>query len=167
MKNLLRFAFILFTLLISTNSFSQNVMINVLTLNSGVAKIGEVVFFEVTINNTSPTTTVPAYKLRPQISFPTSLVDVQKTGHILPQGWAVASNKNGVILLTNGADFIAENENRVILIAIKGKAEGGPSSIIGNLTFGNGIAPGVAVGPALAGDNIADNTSSSTIRVIK
>ncbi len=167
MKNLLRFAFIFFTGLSSSNVFSQNVMINVLTQNSGVVKKGEIIFFEITINNTSPTTSIPPYKLKPQISFPATLVDVPATGHMLPKGWAIISNSKGVVFLTNGTDVIAENENRIILIAIKGKAAGGPSSIIGNMSFSNGIAPGAAVGPALEGDNKADNASTSTIRVVK
>jgi len=167
MKNLLQFAYILFSVLIATNLFSQNVMINVLTKNSGVVKKGEVIFFEITINNTSPTAPVPPYKLRPQISFPATLVDVPTTGHILPKGWAITANSKGVILLTNGTDVIPENENRTILIAIKGKSTGGPSSIMGNLTFSNGMAPGAVVGTSLAGDNIADNSSTSTVRVVK
>jgi len=142
-------------------------MINVLTQNLGIVKKGKIIFFEIKISNTSATASIPPYKLRPQISFPNTLVDVETTGHILPKGWAVTSNKNGVILLTNGTDVMAENENRTILIAIKGKSKGGPSSITGNLTFGNGIAPGIAVGAPLAGDNIADNVSSSTVKVIK
>jgi len=167
MKNLLQFVFILFTVLSATNLFSQNVMINVLTKNSGEVKKGEVIFFEITINNTSPIASIPPYKIRPQISFPTTLVDVPKTGHILPKGWAITSNNNGVIILTNGTDVIPENENRTILIAIKGKETGGPSSIMGNLTFSNGMAPGAVVGTSLAGDNIADNASTSTVRVVK
>ncbi len=167
MKHLLLIAFLFFSLLSPTRLYSQNVMINVLTQNSGVVKRDETVFFEITINNTSPTSSVPAYKLRPQISFPTTVVEVPNTGHILPKGWAITSNRNGVILLTNGTDVIPENERRIILIAIRGKATGGPSSIAGNLTFSNGIAPGAAVGSALAGDNIADNASTSTVRVVK
>jgi len=142
-------------------------MINVLTKNSGIVKKDEIIFFEVKISNTSPTASIPPYKLRPQISFPVTLVDVPTAGHILPKGWAIIANNKGVVLLTNGTDVIAENENRTILIAMRGKAPGGPSSILGNLTFSNGIAPGIAVGIALAGDNIADNASTSTIRVVE
>ncbi len=167
MKNLVPFTLFLFTSFGASNLYAQNSMINVLTRNSGVVKKGEIIFFEVSINNTSPTTSIPLYKLRPQISFPVNLVDIPTTGHILPKGWAITSNSKGVVTLTNGTDVMVENDNRTILIAMKGKIEGGPSSIMGTLTFSNGIAPGSAVGAPLSGDNIADNSSSSTIRVVK
>jgi len=167
MKKLLKAAIFFLIIIHYTNLYSQNVMINVATQNSGIVKKGEIVFFEVTINNTSPTRTVPAFKLRPQISFPTTVVDVPITGHTLPMGWEIVSNKKGVVLLTNGTDLIAENQSRTILIAVRGKAKGGPSTIIGNLNFSNGIAPGAVLGSALIGDNNADNTSTSTVSVIK
>ncbi len=167
MKNLLQFTFVVLAILNSANLFSQNVLINVLTRNSGIAKKGETIFFEIAINNTSPTKSISAHKLKPQISFPTALVDVPKTGHVLPKGWAIISNVNGVLLMTNGSDIISENESRIILIAIRGKSKGGPGTITGNLNFSNGIAPGSAAGSAPLGDNIAANSSTSSIRVIK
>jgi len=142
-------------------------MINVLTQSSGVVKKEASIFFEVTINNTSATIAVPAYKLRPQVSFPATLADVPATGHVLPKGWAITSNSNGVLLLTNGTDIIPANGSRTILIAVKGKAAGGPSSIMANLGFSNGQKPGTVVGSALPGDNMADNASTSSIRVVK
>ena len=45
MKNLTQFVFSLFLLFVATSLFSQNVMINVLTQNSGEVKKGEVIFF--------------------------------------------------------------------------------------------------------------------------
>jgi len=167
MKNLVPFTLFLFTSFGASNLYAQNSMINVLTRNSGVVKKGEIIFFEVSINNTSPTTSIPLYKLRPQISFPINLVDIPATGHILPKGWAITSNSKGVVTLTNGTDFIEENGNRTILIAMKGKAEGGPSTIMGNLIFSNGVAPGSGVGVPLPGDNMADNSSTSSIIVVK
>lgn len=167
MKKLLQFLFFLVTVLISTNLFSQNVMLNVLTQNSGIVKKNEIIFFEVTINNTNGFKSIPPYKLRPQISFPLSLVEIPETGHVLPKGWTIISNTKGVVVLSNGSDLIPETEGRTILIAMKGKAVGGPSTIMANLSFSTGIAPGFAVGSAPAGDNPADNVSTSTIRVEK
>ena len=166
MKKLLPAIFIVFALLNSTSLFAQNIMINVLTLNSGEVKKGEVIFFEVTIYNTSPIKALPIYKIRPQISFPTSLVSIPETGHILPEGWTITANKNGVVTLSNGTDIILENTSRTILIAMKGDAIGGPSSIIGNLFFSNGTAPGTLNGISIKEDNIADNSSSSTVKVL-
>lgn len=167
MKKLLQTAIFLLTITHATDLYSQNIMINVVTQSSGIVKKGEIVFFEIAINNTSPTTTIPAYKVRPQISFPITIVDIQTAGHILPKGWEIISINRGVVLLTNGTDIIPQNERRTILIAIKGKVIGGPSTILGNLTFSNGIAPGSTLGMALKGDNNADNVSSSTVRVVK
>lgn len=167
MKHFLRFSLLIVTVLMAPASFSQNVMINALTQNSGVVKKDGTVFFEVTINNTSATYSIAAYKLKPQISFPATIVAVPATGHNLPKGWSILSNNNGVLTLSNGEDAIPANESRTILIAVQGKAIGGPSSVIANLSFSNGTAPGSAAGAAPAGDNMADNASTSTIRVIK
>jgi hypothetical protein len=151
----------------ATNTIAQNIMLNVLTQNSGVVKINEQIYFEVTISNTNPIKTVPIYKLRPQISFPATLVSIPEKGHVLPKGWAIISNSNGVVLLTNGTDVIPENGSRTILIAMNGKASGGPSTISGNLTFSNGVAPGSIMGSPTLGDNMADNNSTSSIIVMK
>jgi hypothetical protein len=146
---------------------AQNVMINVLTLNSGVVKIGETVLFEVSINNTSTFRVTPAYTLKPQISFPNKVVEVLDTGHILPSGWTILTNGDGVVTLSNGKDVIAENDGRTILIAIKGKTISGPATIIGDLKFSNGVAPGSMIGKALPDDDYSDNSASSTVTVIK
>ena len=166
MKNLTQFVFSLFLLFVATSLFSQNVMINVLTQNSGEVKKGEVIFFEVSINNTSPTKALGIYRIRPQISFPTALVSIPETGHVLPEGWTITINKNGVVSLSNGTDIIPENSSRIILIAMKGKSTGGPTTIIGNLLFSNGIAPGNLSGFSTKEDNVADNSSSSSVKVL-
>ena len=142
---------------VSKTAASQNVLLNILTQNSGVVNKKEKIFLEVTVCNTSSTTAVPVYKLRPQISFPFELVSIPDTGHILPPGWSVISNLDGVFRLSNGTDQMLPNACVTILIAIQGKAAGGPSTISGNLTFSNGIAPGNIAGAATPGDNPADN----------
>lgn len=152
---------------VSFTCVSQNVMINVLSKNSGVVKKGETIFFEVTIYNTSTTKALQIYKIRPQISFPSALITIPVNGHVLPKGWIITSNKNGVVILSNGTDIIPENTSRTILIAMKGVGIGGPSSIMGNVFFSNGIEPGILNGIATKGDNIADNSSTSTIRVMQ
>ncbi len=158
---------IVFLLFFFEKSFSQNVMLNVLTQNSGIVKIDSTIFFEVTVSNTSSINEIPAYKLRPQICFPITIVQAPDSGHILPKGWSILSNKNGVMILSNGIDVIPANGNRTILIEIKGKTVGGPSIILGNIFFSNGVAPGSDSGSPTRGDNNGDNTSSSTITVLK
>lgn len=151
----------------SKTAISQNVLLNVLTQNSGIVHKNGIVYLEATVCNTSATIPVPVYKLRPQFSFPSELVSISDTGHILPAGWTITFNKGSVIRLSNATDQIPRNECRTILIALKGKAVGGPSTISGNLTFSNGIAPGSEQGIAIPGDNPADNVSTSTIKVFK
>lgn len=138
-------------------------MINVLTQNNGIAKVNQEIFLEITINNTSPINSVPAFKIKPVISFPSSLVEVQDSGHVLPEGWSIISIKNGTVTMTNGTDVVPEKARRTILIAIKGKSAGAQTPILGNLTFSNGIFPGSENGTPLKGDNIADNSSASSI----
>jgi hypothetical protein len=167
MKIFTKIIFLSIMLLGSKTSISQNLMLNVLTLNSGVVNKNKITFLEITISNTSATKVVPTYKLRPQISFPYNLVSIPDTGHILPKGWAIISNKNGVVWLSNGTDVIAENDSRTILIAMKGKQIGSQSTILGNLSFSNGKTPGNIIGAPTIGDNPADNSSSSSIMVIK
>ena len=165
MNKLIQYCFVACCFFYSANVHSQNVMLNAVTHHSGIVKLNETVFFEIKVSNTSPVIAIPAYKIKIQINFPESLVNVPDTGHVLPDGWKILSNKNGVVLLSNGTDIIAENENRNLLIAIQGKAVGGPSSIKANLFFANGIEPGVTAGSSLKGDNTADNSSSSSIEV--
>lgn len=164
------FKLILLSLAISmiyTSTVSQNVLMNILTQNSGTMSKGGTVFVEVTVCNTSSTTTVPVYKLRPQISVPVSIIHIPDTGHILPRGWNIISIADGVIRLSNGTDQVPPNDCRTILIALTGKSIGGPLTISGNMLFSNGLGPGNTSGPATAGDNIADNASTSTCEVTR
>jgi hypothetical protein len=167
MKRTLQLILITFLFLFSKNVNSQNVSINVVTQSAGIVKKDELIFFEVVINNTSSTKIVSSYKLRPQISFPNEFVTVQETGHVLPKGWIVVSNKKGVVILSNGTDNIGQNDSRSILLSFKGKELGGPFTIMGNLLFSNGIAPGSAIGVSTVGDILADNISTSTVMVVK
>jgi hypothetical protein len=167
MKIFKHLIFILLITFTSKNIFAQNVTLNVVTQSAGVVKKGELIYFEVYVNNTSATKVVPKYKLRPQISFPTSLVSVQQTGHELPKGWTIISNAKGVVTLSNGTDNIDPNTSRRILISIKGNGLGGPSTISGNLLFSNGFEPGSVPGISTVGDNLADNISTSTVMVVK
>ncbi|MEI7735422.1 MAG: hypothetical protein WCI49_08140 [Ferruginibacter sp.] len=146
--------------------YSQNALINILTQNTGVVKIGQTVLLEVTINNTDPTSYIGVYKIKASISIPSDVITISSYGHVLPTGWTILSNNGSVIQLSNGKDMLAANDARTILIALQAKKIGGPSTISGQLSFSNGIAPGTAPG-ALNGDFPADNSSTSTCKVIK
>jgi hypothetical protein len=158
---------LILAVLSAKHASAQDVLLNILSQNSGAVSKNQTVFLEVTVCNTSSAITVPAYKLRPQISFPSALISISDSGHVLPPGWTITSNTGSVVFLSNGTDQLPTNGCRTILIAMQGKSIGGPSTISGNLTFSNGIAPGSTPGPATPGDNPADNASTSTIKVIR
>jgi hypothetical protein len=167
MKKFLPITFLSLLFLFSAKGFSQNVMVNIVTQNSGIVKIDSSIFLEIKISNTSAISEVEPFRLRPQISFPSNMVLIPVTGHVLPNGWNILSNENAVISLSNGTDIIEQNQNRTILIALKGKTIGGPSRVIANLFFSNGVTPGSVSGTSLKGDNTADNSSTSSIEVTK
>lgn len=146
---------------------SQNVMLNVLTQNSGTVSRGQSTFIEVTVCNTDATDSVAVYKLRPQISVPADILSIPAKGHVLPDGWTVTSNNGSTIRLSNGTDAIPAHGCRTILIAVKGENTGGPSTVSGNLLFSNGSAPGSVPGGATSNDNPADNSSTSTCRITR
>ncbi len=148
------------------NAASQNVLINVLTQNSGIVRKGNTILFEVTINNTDPVSNVGIYKLKVQVTVPDSIVELLKKGHNLPTGWEIISINKNTITFSNGKDIIAANDARTLLIAIKGKKIGGPFGISGQLSFSDGSAPGLDPG-SLKGDNPSDNFAMSSCQVKK
>jgi hypothetical protein len=167
MRLLLLTVFVLAGAFATKNVSAQNTLINVLTRNSGTVSKGETVFVEVTICNTDALDSIPAYKLKPQISVPASIAGIPPKGHELPDGWTITSNDGATIRLSNGTDKIPAHGCRTILIAVKGNTIGGPSTISGNLSFSNGVAPGSAPGAATVNDNPADNSSTSTCTVTR
>ena len=167
---LLKLTVLLFVgLLAFSGAFAQaNASINILTQNSGQVLQGGIVNIEVTIGNTGPVSPIGQFKVRAQISVPIAICNilpaVQQTG--LPPGWTVSAYVGGgsAITVCNGTDVIPVNAARTILIAVQGNVIGGPSTVTGNLLFSNGVVcstPGT-----LAGDNTADNSSTSSIQVI-
>ncbi len=163
---LFKLIILFFTVAFGMSAGAQNVSINILTQNSGQVNLNGTVFLEVTISNTSATTAVPVYKLRPQISVPAANVLIPATGHILPSGWTITFNSGSVVRLSNGTDQVPPTTSRTILIAMQGIAVGPSGTVSGNLLFSNGVAPGSASGGATVGDNSADNSSTSTVEVL-
>jgi hypothetical protein len=144
---------------------SQNVMLNILTQKSGIVKKGENLFLDVSIANTNQKDFVGIYKIKLQISVPIEIASIDTVGHVLPTGWKISSNNGSSIIISNGLDMMAASTNRNILISIKGNKIGGPSTISGQITFSNGVAPGTGYG-SLKYDLLGDNISSTTCKVI-
>ncbi len=166
MKSFKLVVLILGSILIYSDVASQNALINILTRKSGIVHTGETLFLEVTINNTDPVSHIGVYKIKAQISVPGAIANIPDTGHVLPTGWTILSNNGSTINLSNGKDMIASNDARTLLIAVRGIKAGGPSTIAGQLTFSNGFTPGNVPG-TLNGDSPADNSSTSTIKVLQ
>jgi len=145
---------------------SQNASLNILSHNSGILKKGETSFLEVTINNTDEFASIGSYKIKAQINIPSEIVSIADTGHVLPKGWKIISNNGSTLIVSNATDVISPISDRTILVALVGKKPGGPSTIIGQLSFSNGNAPGIEVG-FLSGDNPADDSSTTTIKVMR
>jgi Secretion system C-terminal sorting domain len=164
----LQFLLVLFacSYLVTSASAQANAYINILTLNSGQVALGSTVDIQVEVGNNG-TANITASKVKTAITVPTSLVSIlpnaQQTG--LPAGWTILSNTaGGVITLCNGTDVIAPSTSRIFLIKVQGNTLGGPSTIVGQLSFSGGIncaSPG-----SLTGDNPADNSSTSSIQVV-
>lgn len=165
MKLLKLITLLIVCIFIHSNCFSQNILMNILTHNSGVVRKTETVLVEVTICNTDASDSVPMYKLKPQISVPAEIARIASSGHTLPAGWTIIGNDGSTIRFSNGTDELRSAECRTIFIAVTGKKTGGASTISGSLSFSNGIAPGSAPGGPTRGDNPADNNSTSTCKV--
>jgi hypothetical protein len=167
MKTLRVVLFVLAGAFAYATAASQNILINILTRNSGIVAKGENIFLELSVCNTDANDSVTVYKLMPQLSFPAAISIISDKGHILPEGWTITFNNGSTIKLSNGNDRIAPHDRRTILIALKGKNIGGPSTISCNLLFSNGVAPGTTPGSPTKYDNPADNTSTTTIKVTR
>jgi hypothetical protein len=158
-------AAVCFVFLICISAAAQNTSLNILTGNSGKVRTGGSVFLEVTVCNHDAAIAVPAYKLKPQISFPKNLVTIPATGHRLPEGWTVTAIKGQQIWLSNGTDTLPPGSCRSIFINLIATAAGGPSTVSANMLFSNGRPPGFVTGSPVPGDSPADNSSTSTIEV--
>jgi hypothetical protein len=157
---------LMFSLFVNEVAFSQNAMINILTQNAGIVKIGEKLILEVSITNTNYKDFIGIYKLKVQVSVPEKIVSIDSVGNILPTGWRILSNNGSSITISNGMDMIAATDNRNILISLKAKEIGGRSTISGQLSFSNGVVPGNEPG-SLKDDLPGDNISTTTCKVIE
>lgn len=152
---------------VSSASGQANAYINLLTQNGGQANLGGTVFVEITVGNTGPISPIGINKVRAAITVPIAIASVlpnaQQTG--LPPGWTILTNTGSAITVCNGSDVIPVGAQRTILIKVQGNVLGGPSTVLGQLSFGPGT--GVCTGPGtLPGDNTVDNSSTSSITVV-
>jgi len=154
-------------LIVSITTIGQvNPTMGVLPANSGIVAVGSTLDLQITVGNTG-SSSIPANKIRPVITVPnlivTLLPNVQQTG--LPVGWSIVTNDGTQIRICNGTDVIPSNANRTIFIKVIAIAVGGPSTFVGQITFGSATTCANA-GPTVTGNNTADDNATSTITVI-
>jgi hypothetical protein len=166
MKYILTAVYILCTSLQYHSINAQNVTLNILTQNSGIVKKGEKLFLDVSVTNTNSKDFIGIYKLKVQISVPIEIITIDTAGHILPTGWKILNNNGSTISISNGMNMISATDNRTLSISLKAVKIGGPSTIIGEISFSNGKAPGDENG-TLNNDLLGDNFSTTTCKVIK
>jgi hypothetical protein len=147
------------------NTIAQtNVSINIVGANLGIVPQNGVLNLNVQVTNTG-SNSVGANKVSTSISVPSAIAlilsDVQQTS--LPAGWVINSNDGETIDICNGSDIIPAGVSRNFVVKVQGTAVGGPSTISGSLDFTNGVCGNN--GFTLAGDNVADNGSTTTITV--
>lgn len=148
------------------NALAQaNPSIAILPLNpSGIVGLNAIMDVKITINNTL-SGTILASKLRPVITLPsivTLLADAQQTG--LPSGWIIVSNVGGQIRVCNSTDPIGGNQQRDIIIKVRGTTIGGPISCQAQLNFGGATC--AVSGPQPTGNNTVDDFAASSVTVV-
>jgi hypothetical protein len=151
-------------ILVNNVKSQTNVSINIVTASLGIVAQNSTLDLNVQITNTGANP-VAVNKISAFISVPSAIAlilsDAQQTS--LPAGWVINSNDGETIDICNGSDAIAAGTSRNFVVKVQGTAVGGPSTIAGSLDFTNGTCGNS--GFTLAGDNIADNGSTTTITV--
>ncbi|MFN0081891.1 MAG: beta strand repeat-containing protein [Ferruginibacter sp.] len=147
---------------------ATNANINILTANAGVVNLGGVLQLSVSIRNTG-SNPIQAQRVRAIISVPDAFGIPLASGSqtLLATNWSILANGDepGVIVICNNTDVIPANTTRTSIIRISANGLGGPTTISGDLAFGDGLDCSTDLG-FLNGDNAADNGSTTTMTVI-
>ncbi|MFN0080908.1 MAG: T9SS type A sorting domain-containing protein [Ferruginibacter sp.] len=156
---------------LSLNAQTQNptnANINILTANAGVVNAGGVINLSVSVRNTGLNPIQPQ-RIRVTISVPDAIAlpSASALQTSLATNWSILANGDepGVIVICNNTDVIPANTTRTSIIKISANAIGGPTTISGDLAFGDGTDCSTDLG-FLNGDNPADNGSTTSITVI-
>lgn len=136
-----------------------NVSLNMLTLNSGDVIINGSGTLEITLNNTGPTSVIPAGRLQVQITVPTSIsIPAPQT----ISGYTFTSLNAQTVNICNSSTPIPVNGASTFTIALLGGATATTGVISGQTTFRtNCTAPG-----SLAGNNTADDAGTAGFQVV-
>jgi hypothetical protein len=136
-----------------------NVSLNMLTLNSGDVIINGAGTLQITLNNTGPTSTIPAGRLQVQVTVPSSIS--------IPAGQTIAGYtftliNPQVVNICNSTTPIAVGAASNFTIALLGGPTATTGVISGQTTFRtNCTAPG-----SLSGNNTADDAATAGFQVV-
>lgn len=148
---------LLFIVTVKTSA-GQNISINILTPNSGNVNVGSSLLLRVDISNTDPSSTLPANRVRSQITVPVAISSVASSGHILATGWTIEGTPTAAsIRIRNTGTTLLPGITHTSYISINGNAAGG-DNIQGVISFPLGA-------PTTPPDNSGDNSSTSPIVV--
>lgn len=158
--------FCIVTFFAASNMFAQNAQpyIGVLATGTGTVAVGGTLDLTITVGNTG-STTIPFAKLRPNVIVPASvtfLPDAQQTG--LPTGWTILANTGSQLRLCNTTATVSGLQNIPITLKVQGVTVAPFTACTGQIFFGNGTT--CAPGTSVAGNNTADDFSTSSIEVI-
>ncbi|MBL0358279.1 MAG: hypothetical protein IPP72_16055 [Chitinophagaceae bacterium] len=136
-----------------------NVSLNMLTLNSGDVIINGSGTLQITLNNTGPTSTIPAGRLQVQVTVPTSIsIPAPQT----ISGYTFTSLNAQTVNICNSGTAIPVGGASTFTIALLGGATATTGVISGQTTFRtNCTAPG-----SLAGNNTADDAATAGFQVV-
>lgn len=151
---------------------AQDVDINIVTqengVNDGVWAVGSVAgttTILVTIcNNDGGVRAVPPNKLRPLISVPGAICQIDLAQPNLPVGWSIVSNNGSSIRLCNGTDTWAPGVCREFAINVTPTAQGGPLTITATMGWANGVSC-AASGPQTTGNDPSNDNSVTAVIV--
>jgi len=136
-----------------------NVSLNMLTLNSGDVIINGSGTLQITLNNTGPTSTIPAGRLQVQVTVPTS-ISIPASQTI--SGYTFTSLNAQTVNICNSATSIPVGGASTFTIALLGGPTATTGVISGQTTFRtNCTAPG-----SLAGNNTADDAATAGFQVV-
>lgn len=121
------------------NVNAQQVGINI-NMEPAVITVGQVGLIRVTIYNSDANLrTLQPYKIRPLVSLPSTIVQVDETPlEPLPDGWMFCSNDGTNIRVSNGSSTLEAFEQVEYFIRVKGIAAGGPLTVGATLAFAGG-----------------------------
>ncbi len=143
-----------------TGVFAQaNASLDLTTLNSGNIIVNGVGSLQIRVNNTGPTSSIPAGKIQVQITVPPNIsIPSGQTA----TGWTINTVNSQVANICNSGTIIPVAGQGEVILNLLGGPVAGAGSMSGQITFKtNCTAPG-----SLSGNNTADDAATAGYNVV-